>query len=90
MSSCANSLHATPLFSSSAGALGIDPTPDVRCLFEHAIQLVCHGRVTGGGQLAYPVIPACSWSGALLMPPAQQPNLSLNSYYADLVSIGLC
>lgn len=59
-----------------------DANPD-----RHTIPLVPADRAVGGGQLACPVIPACSWCGALLMPPAQQPFLSLNSYY-DAVGPG--
>ncbi|DBB01980.1 TPA: hypothetical protein ACH3X1_000566 [Trebouxia sp. C0004] len=48
----------------------------------HTIPLVPADRAVGGGQLACPVVPAHSWCGARLMPPAEQPFLSLNSYYA--------
>ncbi|KAL0044796.1 hypothetical protein WJX82_009971 [Trebouxia sp. C0006] len=58
---------------------GLNTNPD-----KHTIPLVPADRAVGGGQLACPVIPAHSWSGALLMPPAQQPSLSLNTYYAGV------
>ncbi|KAL0024884.1 hypothetical protein WJX79_010740 [Trebouxia sp. C0005] len=78
-----NSMHVSQLPDSQASVHLTQPSQGLDSKGgRQIIPLVLADRAVGGGQMACPVVPARSWCGALLMPPAQQPFLSLNSYYA--------